>query len=114
MLKTYNRVVRLMLVRKIKELQFLSALLLLGMLVFYRWSVVLHILAVMISIIIICNTRVFRCVDPTYNYAIIWLFLYRLCLWQWFDQWDLLSLIYILGTIVLMIILFVISFRCIL
>lgn len=100
-----------MLVKKIKELQFLSAVLLFLQLIFYKWWILFHLLAVILSVIVICNAKLFRCVDARYNYWMIGLFLYRICIYQWCAEFQLFILIYTLLAIYIVVVMILCTYR---
>lgn len=102
-----------MMVKKIRELQFLCALLLFMQLFFFRIGIIFHAMAVMISVIVICNTKMFRCIDATYNYWIIALFLYRIMVRQWYYQYQVCSIVYMVLTVIIIVVLLFHTYRCI-
>ncbi len=103
----------MIMVKKIRELQFLCAILLFLQFFFSYWGVLFHAMAVILSVIVICNTKMFRCIDARYNYWIIGLFLYRVALRQWYYQFQICAAIYAIVSIYIIVLLVICTYRCI-
>ena len=83
-----------MLVKKIRELQYLCAFLMLAQLFFYKWALLFNFINVLLSLIIIGNAKIFRCISIKYNYWVIYLFFYRIAVMNWYNDFQICVLIY--------------------
>lgn len=102
-----------MMILKIKKLQLLCGICLFLQLVCYKWFAPFHLIAVLLSIIIIINQRCFKVIQLQYHYYLIGLYFYRLWLLSLSDIYFL-QLTYVVFCLYIAIMLILFSFHCIL
>lgn len=103
-----------MLIKKIRELQVLCVICLSLQLFLYQWLPLFHLIAVILSCVVIANTKVFRCIDCQYNYYLICLFIFRILVNNYFYRYLILSIIYYCSALYIIILLLLVSYRCLL
>lgn len=103
-----------MLVRQIRKLQLLCAMCLVMQLFFYNWLPIFHLIAVIMSMIVIANTKIVKCIDCRYNFYLIYLFIFRLMISNLIYKYVLLNIIYYVLLVYVLIILILITYHCLL
>lgn len=102
-----------MMVLRIKKMQLLCALCLILQLLCYRWYIPFHLIAVLLSIIIILNQRYFKVIQLQYHYYLIGLYFYRLWVLS-INAVYLLQIVYVVFCLYIAIMLILFAFHCIL
>lgn len=102
-----------MMIRRMKKMQLLCGVFLILQLVCFQWIIPFHLLAVLVSIIIIMNQRWFKVIQLQYHFYLIVLYFYRLWILS-IESFYFLDLIYVVFCLYIAIILILFSFHCIL
>lgn len=102
-----------MMIQRMKKMQLLCGLLLILQLVCFQWVIPFHLLAVLVSLIIILNQRWFKVIQLQYHFYLIGLYLYRLWLLS-IESLYILDLIYVVLCLYIAIMFILFSFHCIL
>lgn len=100
-------------VQRIKKMQLLCAVCLILQLVCYRWYIPFHLIAVLLSVVIIINQKWFRVIQLQYHFYLIGLYFFRLWILS-IEAVYLLQLIYVVFCLYIAIMLILFSFHCIL
>lgn len=102
-----------MMIQRIKKMQLLCAMCMILQLVCYQWLIPFHLIAVILSLIIIINQRWFKVIQIQYHFYLILLYFYRLWILS-VGAVYLLQIIYVVFCLYVAIMLILFSFHCIL
>ena len=98
-------------IRKIRKMQFLCGLMLILQLACFKWIVPFHLIAVILSLIVILNQRKFKVIQLQYHYYLIFLYIFRLWIFSFAFTYAL-SLVYIVLCLYVGLILILFSLHC--
>ncbi|MFR7590331.1 MAG: hypothetical protein ACLUVC_02715 [Longibaculum sp.] len=102
-----------MMIQRIKKMQLLCAICMILQLICYKWYIPFHLIAALLSVVIILNQRWFKVIQLQYHFYLIGLYFFRLWVLS-IEAVYLLQLIYVVFCLYIAIMLIFFSFHCIL
>ena len=102
-----------MMIQRIKKMQLLCAICMILQLICYKWYIPFHLIAALLSVVIILNQRWFKVIQLQYHFYLIGLYFFRLWVLS-IEAVYLLQLIYVVFCLYIAIMLILFSFHCIL